>query len=548
MLHKKSKIFPPKVELCYNSEILNQIESNDFNLNLISNLLDIFTIYKSYKNDSFKIFYFNKNHIHNMLFEEEESVKIDKDNKKKNLSDYFYLSSLILDNPYVVFYEYPFDFIYELINYQKSIDNNLSLKKIIISKIVSILVKNYIEMEQYDEEKEGDELKKIKNDNLIIIKNNISIFNQLGINLNELDIKLKSIEEIYKIIIIAMIKKNFLYDYDNICKIFEELDLESIDLDNKIVNNIGKNLANDPKYNKENSIKYIEDLFNLNKINYYYVLLKYIIKNPLYIYTIPIFFQTRKIIIRSIKILGNNSSVLDLYLKSEIKDKIEFVIKKICDTEYYYNMLINKINLIKLNEILKYYKENLGDSKKEEIETIEKVINKKKYDPSCDIYLDDLKTALDVNKKNREREKLYYSQRNERMKYHFFKHKMGMFPGYKPSMEPKPSIKYWEKHDLFRHNLGDDDFDDDDFHGPDFYDHDMDDFLPHMGPEFLDHDYLLHKDPGFMYHSKHHFLFHEKHDFLRHKDYHKESDPRMKMNMIKHQHRIKTNKMNRKDS
>ena len=406
MFHKKGKILPPKIELCSNPAILNQIESKGFKINLISNLSDIFTIYNSYKKDSFKIFYFNKSKIHKILFEEEESIKIDKDNEKKNLSDYFYLSSLILDNPYVIYYEYPLDFIYEINNYQKSIDNNLSLKKIIISKIVSILVNNYIEMEQYNEEKDGKELEKIKNDNLMIIKNNISKFNQLGIKLNELDIKLKSIEEIYEIIIILLIKKKKLNDYDYICKIFEELDLKSIDLNNKIVNNIFKNLMSESKYIQDNSIRYIEDLFNLNKINYYYVLLKYIIKNPLYIYILPILLQTKKIIIRSIKLLGNNLSVLDLYLKSEIKDRIEFVIKKICDTEYYYNMLINKINLIKLNEILKYYKENLIESKKKEIDTIEKVINKKKYDPSCDIYFEDLETALDTNKKKKRKRKI----------------------------------------------------------------------------------------------------------------------------------------------
>lgn len=55
-------------------------------------------------------FYFVKNDIHQILFEEEEIIDIQYDRKRIELPFLFYLNLLIRDNLEVINYSYPFNF------------------------------------------------------------------------------------------------------------------------------------------------------------------------------------------------------------------------------------------------------------------------------------------------------------------------------------------------------------------------------------------------------------------------------------------------------
>ena len=95
-------------------------------------------------------------------------------------------------------------------------------------------------------------------------------------------------------------------------------------------------------------------------MNFYYLLLKYVLKNPLYIYQSAFLLKTRQLLISII----NNSLYSLVALISEVscgvKRKIDFIIKVLSDTDYYYDkytqMKDNKIiNNIINDKRLKYY-------------------------------------------------------------------------------------------------------------------------------------------------------------------------------------------------
>ena len=129
--------------------------------------------------------------------------------------------------------------------------------------------------------------------------------------------------------------------------------------------------------NKNNITEYLilneGDLYNKKKINFYYILLKFVFKNSIYIYHISALLSTRKLILRNIK----SNKILYNNIEENDNDKFEDIIKKLVDSKYYYQE-IDESNLRKLNDILLYYKQFLFVSKKEDINLIENIIKYKK--------------------------------------------------------------------------------------------------------------------------------------------------------------------------
>ena len=85
---------------------------------------------------------------------------------------------------------------------------------------------------------------------------------------------------------------------------------------------------------EENINKYMiseEDLDNDKKINLYYILLKYIFKEKIYIYQIALLLKARKSII---KLLKSKNNFLE-NLNEDNKERLEDIIKIIIDSEYY---------------------------------------------------------------------------------------------------------------------------------------------------------------------------------------------------------------------
>ena len=90
---------------------------------------------------------------------------------------------------------------------------------------------------------------------------------------------------------------------------------------------------------------------------------------------------------------------INLYnnINNNIKIKFEYIIEKLVDLSYYYHQ-ISEYNLNKLKEILKYYKDYLFESKKEDINIISNIINNKKsYNKK---YLENYEKSTYINKRS----------------------------------------------------------------------------------------------------------------------------------------------------
>ena len=146
------------------------------------------------------------------------------------LNAYFYLILLINDNTDCVNYSYSLDLIKQINKEQEKNNQNEVYKLVLIAKIIIELIEIYKNQFDYNEE-ENKDLENIENNNKSIIKNNIKKFSEIGLLWSENEINVKTIDEIYIGIIIALIKSKQLNDID----ILNQLDLECIYLTNKML-------------------------------------------------------------------------------------------------------------------------------------------------------------------------------------------------------------------------------------------------------------------------------------------------------------------------
>ena len=207
-------------------------------------------------------------------------------------------------------------------------------------------------------------LANIKNTKLNILNCGFNYSDFVDINNN----KYIKIDTIYINIIKSLIEgKNF----DNSFDVLKQLDFESIIITKEMFQKLKQILNDKENYIKDFIIINIFDLIDEKKINFNYILLKYILKNSYYIYQIPFLLRTRAIIISIIN--SNLRKLLYLDMSIEIKEKMEYLLEVITDSKYYFLKYIN----YQLKEILNYYKQFLYESKKEDIISIENHINKK---------------------------------------------------------------------------------------------------------------------------------------------------------------------------
>ncbi len=140
----------------------------------IENILNTLDI-----NEITKFCYFYRKCIHKILYEEEEMIIID---KSSGLSYFFYLSLLINDNTDIVNYSYQYNLINDLNDENK--DNNV-LKKIIISKFIIELIRNFRGLDNTENERYNENLEKMKTDNQEYINNNVYNFQEFDLNYND---------------------------------------------------------------------------------------------------------------------------------------------------------------------------------------------------------------------------------------------------------------------------------------------------------------------------------------------------------------------------
>ena len=329
-----------KISLCYSSTLAEPIEiyGNNPIFKLLSKYPEIENILKVNKPDILKFLYFNRKNIEQILYDSEEAIKINS-NMIKSISNYFYLTLLINQaNPEIIYYEYSFNFIKE-INVLKS--NNGFLGDIILSKTILELIRYFNGMEEYEKINEN-ELIEMMNNNINKIKENIQNIKELNLKSNQDNISQINIDEIYIDIINSLIKTNKIDDFEYTYNIINQLDLENISITEKMFNDLSKVLDVNKNYLNDYKIEKIEDLFINKKINFYFILIKYIIKKSFYIYQIDFLNEIRKTVIKII--FSNSKEINELINKNDSKimrEQILYVIKIFLDSEYLFNKYIH---------------------------------------------------------------------------------------------------------------------------------------------------------------------------------------------------------------
>ena len=307
---------PPPIEFTSKSLII----SNHHELQIFINELNT--------NEKFKFCYLNNNDINERIT---LSISINDNPDKINFSSFFYLS-LIIDNNNN--YDYSIDFIKTIYNY--FINQNNKERKLFLSKLIFQLItkKNFNENEIILKMK--NEVEKFINDNT----NNV-----FGVELNKNVFLSKNIDEIYTDILYRLTRKNVFNDYLESLTILEKLDIENINMTDKMLEELLRVLNYDDNYIKQYMISKVEDLIVLKKINFYYLFLKFVLKEQIYIYQIPLFLNTRRYIYKIFKKRKYMNKFLEINYDNnlEIKNRLDFIIIALLGTKYYNNNYYNKI-------------------------------------------------------------------------------------------------------------------------------------------------------------------------------------------------------------
>ena len=361
---------------------------------LISNYNDITKILKM--QDKLKVstfFSFHKEIIHNILYEYEEVINIKTDEQKKRLDYNFYLNLLINDNLEVINYSFPVDYIININNEREKIEDKYKL--IFISKCIIDLIYNFKGTDEFNDDENQKILIKIENENKNIIKNNIEVFNTINLDLDEKNIESIKIDELYILLIKSLIINRIFDDYEYTCNILNQIELIKINLTKDMFDELFTILDEKKEYIIEYLILEKEDLFNEKKINFYYILLKYILKNPIYIYQFKFLIKTKKIILEQLRL----NELYSININKNFNEKFQYIVKILLDSDFYWSKYLNNIKE-KLKEVNKYYKEYLFESKKEDINYINEII--KSNDNANNVndfekYLKDYKLAKKMN-------------------------------------------------------------------------------------------------------------------------------------------------------
>ena len=339
-----------KISLCYSSTLVEPIEiyRNNPIFKLLSQYREIENIIKMNRSEILKFLYFNRKNIEQILYYSEEVIRINS-NMIKSISNYFYLTLLINQaKREIIYYEYSFSFIKE-INVIKS--NSSFLEEIVLSKTILELIRYFSGMEEYEENIEK-ELIEMENYHINRIKENINNLKELNLESNQDNISQINIDEIYIDIISSLIKTNKIDDFKFTYNIINQLDLENICITEKMFNDLSKVVDTNKNYMNNYKIEKIDDLFVNKKINFYFILIKYILKYSFYIYQIEFLNEARKTVIKIIT--SNSKEINDLLNKIDSKimrEQILYVIKEFLDSEYLFNKYIDSKYELMSNEV-----------------------------------------------------------------------------------------------------------------------------------------------------------------------------------------------------
>ena len=282
-----------------------------------------------------KFLFFQVKKINNILYQYDKIIKI-KDSMTNDISSNFYLILLIKAESELINYEYSANYI-NIFNKNNNNNENNYYFKLIKSKIIIELINNFRNCDSFSEEADDELISKLESESKENIRINLNVLKEINLDLNEDDIYEKNIGEFYADIIKAIIKDNKLSNYDYSYNIFNQLDLEHIDIpfmENEILfRDILETLNPQNLYINNYIINTFDDINDINKVNFYFLLLKYVFKSSLYIYHVPILFQLHNKLLEFL----NLKEYFTLTISNQILiGRIEFIIRKLCDNDYYY--------------------------------------------------------------------------------------------------------------------------------------------------------------------------------------------------------------------
>ena len=384
----------PKMKLIYfYVEIKKQIIPKDPFFRLPFNKEDIRSILELDNTEIIKYLYFNKESIDKELFVlDEEEISIKYDMVKNSLHSLYYLDLILNYNSEIMNYKFDKGFIKKI--YKNAIkENKNKFKQIILLKIINDLINYFKLTEYYDELEDSEEFNEFQKSTSIIIENNITIFQALNLDFTKEDIFIKEIDVLYKEIIISLIKLKF---NDNTIDIFNQLDLDNIILNNSIVDELWEILnSNFKDYFNIDGLNNVTDLFNSQKIHFFYIIFKFIFKNNYYVFKEELFNLKKKIyttlFFNNTKqyIFENENKVIFLdefnKLNFRLKEQIFFILKSLLILNYFrcYKSLKNAIQendpYILLDNT--YFKYTINKKKENEspFDNFELIIIEEKY-------------------------------------------------------------------------------------------------------------------------------------------------------------------------
>ena len=306
---------------------------------LLTNYEELENIIKSRKDRIYLFLYFTWSKVgtdDGILYKESKLINLNELlNKNNNLSELFYLDLMINDD-ILHYFKISLEFI-ENINNMQNLINDEVYKKVIYSKIIIDLIKYF---NQDEENVSTENLEKIEEFNKKILEDNLSEFNKI-IN-NKGILEEGKIDEIYSSILEKLIRNNEFKNYDDVLKILKQLEYENIYLTDSMLENLKTILNSSEDFINNYKISNIFDLINDNsKINFYYILFKYILKNAFYIYQIEFLVKFREVIIDSLK--TNLEKIKDsLKPANNNNEKIIYIIKSLDFAYYYFNKPIKE--------------------------------------------------------------------------------------------------------------------------------------------------------------------------------------------------------------
>ena len=377
---------------------------NDSKIPLFSKFSQVQAFLRMDTKKTFAFLHSNRKDIHQILYDNDQMIKLNSEIADKNLSDLFYIILLIKDQADLMNYFYEFNFI-EKVNKKRKKSKN-SLTNFILAMIIIELINNFKGTELYDEENDSvnESLNQIYEENINIRDDAKNELSRMNLKINEEYIEENMISEIYIEIIKSLIENKKLDNYEHCSDILNQIGLNEIELTENMYNELLEIFNNNEEYISYFKLFQLEDLFNEQKINFFMTIFKYVLKDSFYLYNFSFLISARNDFLKIIKLDSNNK--LSKYINnrndtnSALKEKVSFVVKKFCDSEYYISKYLNH-KMEEIMEVLKYLKAFRFIEKANELNNLENYLSGASNLTENDLneYLKDFNEAKELNER-----------------------------------------------------------------------------------------------------------------------------------------------------